>query len=314
MSSSPSLVKAVQQAMQRIAPLRLAESWDNVGLLLEAPFEKSRQRHRVMLTIDLTTPVMHETLAHEASVLIAYHPPLFAPTRSLTLANPLHASLLRLAAEGVSVYSPHTALDAVWGGVNDWLAEGVLGRTHTASGASPNASSTALAASSPPLAGDIGPLAGEKKLTVQGESEGADGRLVVLEDPVHIDEIVKRVKSCLGLTMLQVAYPTNQSTAHPSPTPTIRTVAICAGSGGDMLAGKEADVLLTGEMGHHDVLAAIAAGKHVILCGHTNTERGYLPVLAARLAAELNGAGVVSTLGPVEVVVSQRDAHPLQFV
>ena len=82
MSSSPSLVKAVQAAMQRIAPLRLAEKWDNVSasepsrssltasrsgscsvrhafsgrrLLTvrpEAPFEKSRQRHRVMLAIE----------------------------------------------------------------------------------------------------------------------------------------------------------------------------------------------------------------------------------------------------------------------
>ncbi|KAL1671893.1 GTP cyclohydrolase 1 type 2/Nif3, partial [Schizophyllum commune] len=220
---------------------------------LEAPFEKSRQRHRVMLTIDLTTPVMHECLAQEASVLIAYHPPLFKPTRALTLASPIHASLLRLAAEGVSVYSPHTALDAVWGGVNDWLAEGILGR---------------------------GALVKEKKLEVQGESEGAEGRLVVLEDPVPIDEIVKRVKRNLGLEMLQLAHPT-------TPRPTVRTVAICAGSGGELLAGELADVLLTGEMGHHDVLAAVAAGKYVILCGHTNTERGYLPLLAARLTQEL---------------------------
>ena len=84
---------------------------------------------------------MHECLAQEASVLIAYHPPLFTPTRALTLASPIHASLLRLAAEGVSVYSPHTALDAVWGGVNDWLAEGILGRGASVKGGpSPQAS------------------------------------------------------------------------------------------------------------------------------------------------------------------------------
>ena len=39
------------------------------------------------------------------------------------------------------------------------------------------------------------------------------------------------------------------------------------------------DVLLTGEMSHHEVLAANAEGKHVILSDHSNTERGYLPVL-----------------------------------
>ncbi|KAI3998199.1 hypothetical protein K525DRAFT_275476, partial [Schizophyllum commune Loenen D] len=63
----------------------------------------------------------------------------------------------------------------------------------------------------------------------------------------------------------------------------------------------------------HDVLAAVAAGKYVILCGHTNTERGYLPLLAVRLTQELN-AETQTTLGPVEVIVSERDAHPLKFV
>ena len=43
--------------------------------------------------------------------------------------------------------------------------------------------------------------------------------------------------------------------------------------------GDDVDVLLTGEMSHHEVLAANAEGKHVILSDHSNTERGYLPVL-----------------------------------
>lgn len=40
--------------------------------------------------------------------------------RKITLANPIQASLLRLAASGISVFSPHTSLDAVSGGINDW--------------------------------------------------------------------------------------------------------------------------------------------------------------------------------------------------
>ena len=28
------------------------------------------------------------------------------------------------AAEGISVYFPHSALDSVWGGTNDWLTKG----------------------------------------------------------------------------------------------------------------------------------------------------------------------------------------------
>jgi putative NIF3 family GTP cyclohydrolase 1 type 2 len=52
----------------------------------------------------------------------------------------------------------------------------------------------------------------------------------------------------------------------------IKSVAVCAGSGSSVLRGVPADVYLTGEMGHHEVLAAIASNTHVILCEHTNTE------------------------------------------
>ncbi|KAK0219586.1 hypothetical protein EDD85DRAFT_780476 [Armillaria nabsnona] len=53
--------------------------------------------------------------------------------------------------------------------------------------------------------------------------------------------------------------------ACPSVTGDVRTIAICAGSGGSMLVGRDADVYLTGEMSHHKVLASVAVGKHVIL-------------------------------------------------
>ncbi|KAJ7105604.1 hypothetical protein C8R44DRAFT_639091, partial [Mycena epipterygia] len=63
----------------------------------------------------------------------------------------------------------------------------------------------------------------------------------------------------------------------------------------------------------HDVLAAVAAGTHVILCGHTNTEREYLPTVATKLRSELKTASD-PVLGHVEVIISQVDVHPLQFV
>lgn len=103
----------------------------------------------------LTTSVLSEAVSADASVIISYHPTIFKGLQSLTLSNPLQASLLRCAAEGISVYTPHTALDSVWGGINDWLAEGVL------SGDS----------------GKVAALEGEK-FGSDGTSEGAEGRLV----------------------------------------------------------------------------------------------------------------------------------------
>ncbi|EAU92507.2 NGG1 interacting factor 3 [Coprinopsis cinerea okayama7 len=235
--------------------------------------------------LNLTTSVLSEALAKETSVIVAYHPTIFKGLQSLTLANPLQRSLLQCAAEGVSVYSPHTALDSVWGGINDWLARGMLG--------------SSLSSSSSPEEGIVEPLVG-LKLGANGESEGAEGRLVTLNQPIEIDELVRRIKSHLKLANVQVGYP---DVAEGSPSKLVQTIAICAGSGGSMLVGKPADVYFTGEMSHHEVLASVAAGKHVILCGHTNTERGYLPILAEKLR---NGLSEDQEFGEaVEVLVSR---------
>lgn len=62
----------------------------------------------------------------------------------------------------------------------------------------------------------------------------------------------------------------------PFPETLISTVAICAGSGTSVVSGIEADLYLTGEMLHHDVLEATQNGRNVILCNHSDSERGFL--------------------------------------
>ncbi|KIY73091.1 NGG1 interacting factor 3-like protein [Cylindrobasidium torrendii FP15055 ss-10] len=286
MAVSIPFVSTVCKAMERIAPLRLAETWDNVGLLLESPSQRLKGVNRVLLTIDLTTAVMDEALQLQTPVIISYHPPIFRGLKSFTLSNPLQASLLRCAAEGISVYAPHTAVDSVWGGVNDWLAEGILTGSE----------------------GDIGPAVKMKKSDGgDGESEGAEGRLVTYDDPTSLEVVVSRIKKRLGIVQLEVAY-------APNAKRDVKSVAICAGSGGSMLVGRDADVYFTGEMQHHDVLASVAAGKHVVLCGHTNTERGYLPVLATQLINDLKANAGSEHLQGLEVLVSKKDVHPLTYV
>jgi dinuclear metal center YbgI/SA1388 family protein len=276
------------KAMERIAPVRLAESWDNVGLLLESPFQKKGKK--ILLTIDLTSSVLEESLKRDASIIVSYHPTIFHGLKSLTLADPIQTSLLKCAAHGISVYSPHTALDSVWGGINDWLAEGLMGGKDK---------------------GEIRSLLREKLNPTTGGSEGGECRLVTLKEPIGIDVLEKRIKSHLNLSQIMVGYPL-QTQSRTSP---VRSIAICAGSGGSALSGQEADVYFTGEMQHHEVLAAVARGKHVILCGHTNTERGYLPVLAEKLKTEFASQDFGDQdVGDIEVVISQEDKHPLQFV
>jgi dinuclear metal center YbgI/SA1388 family protein len=111
----------LMSALERIAPLELAESWDNVGLLVDprAPGAEL-DVSRVLLTIDATPEVIEEAVAARAGCIVAYHPPLFEARRRYARKNePL---LFAAASAPFAVYSPHTALDAAKDGLNDWLA------------------------------------------------------------------------------------------------------------------------------------------------------------------------------------------------
>lgn len=287
-ANSKLIVNAITRAMGRVAPLRLAEPWDNVGLLLEAPFTKPNAR-RVLLTIDLTDSVVQEALKPSTNELttaaiVCYHPPLFRAVKSLTLSTPLQNSMLTCIANGISIYSPHTALDSVKGGVNDWLAS-LLSEDRQGKGIR-----------------DV-EILGEEK-----DGGAGIGRKVVFSDAVALDEVVRRVKAGLGLKHVQLAR--GSGTASP----VVKSVAICAGSGGSVIGETDADLYFTGEMSHHEVLAAVARGTHVLLCGHSNTERGYLPTLRTKLLEELKTDSDFADAASLEVEVSQTDADPLEIV
>ena len=113
---------------------------------------------------------------------------------------------------------------------------------------------------------------------------------------------VDRIKDHLGLTHVRVAA----SPRHAEPGAMIREVAVCPGAGGSLFADlRGPDLFLTGEMRHHDVLAKVASGASVVVCDHTNTERGFMPRFASRLKAQLgNGA---------RVLVSTVDRDPLEI-
>tara|TARA_R110000744_G_scaffold2146_2_gene8501 strand:- start:1060 stop:2211 length:1152 start_codon:yes stop_codon:yes gene_type:complete len=116
-------VRDLMDAMERIAPLKYAESWDKVGLQLGVADRAIGGP--VMLTIDLTEEVLAEALSKKIGAIIAYHPPLWEPLTQLT--DTTHTErIIRGAAEaGIAIYSPHTALDATAGGITDWLCEGI---------------------------------------------------------------------------------------------------------------------------------------------------------------------------------------------
>jgi dinuclear metal center YbgI/SA1388 family protein len=138
-------------------------------------------------------------------------------------------------------------------------------------------------------------------LAEKPHTRAGSGRELVLERAITIHEAVERVKRHLGLERVRLAA----SERHASGAPLTR-IAVCAGSGGSVFEGHQAELFLTGEMRHHDVLGRVNAGQSVILCEHTPTERGYLPVLQRRLF-EATGGGC-------ELLLAHSDREPLTLV
>lgn len=131
MATSPHVtiptVSTLTESLQRLAPLEYAESWDKVGLLVgdhNAPLARSGGGN-VLLTIDLTEDVLAEAIDKKSSAIVAYHPPIFEPLAKVTDITPRQRIIFRAVQAGIAIYSPHTALDAVPGGVTDWLCEGL---------------------------------------------------------------------------------------------------------------------------------------------------------------------------------------------
>lgn len=72
----------VVSTLKSMAPLSLAESWDNVGLLMEPDLQKPISC--VFLTNDLTEDVLEEAESVNADLIVSYHPPVFAPFKRIT--------------------------------------------------------------------------------------------------------------------------------------------------------------------------------------------------------------------------------------
>lgn len=365
-------------AFNVVAPEHLAEPWDKVGLhagSAEQGVEKA------MLCIDLTAAVIDEALSKGCELIVSYHPPIFSPLERLTSEGPWSQTrMVRCVREGIAVYSPHTALDAVPGGMTDWLCEGLgqgsirpieprgtkrdeykvvvfvpvddeaplrdamsqagagwIGNYRECSFSVAGEGGFRALEGANPTIGKVGKRASVAERRMEmivsgsrlgevvaalrqahpyeepafdlfklepepvpvGEQAGA-GRLLALDEPIEAGALVERVKQRLGVAQLKLSAPA-ASLAKGA----IRTIAVCPGAGGKLFEPVVADAYFTGEMQHHHVLDLHQQGRAVVLAGHTNTERPYLPTYRDRLFA----AGAA-----VEWHISEADRAPMSVV
>lgn len=105
-------------------PSALSESWDNDGAMLIP--DSDRQVKRVLVALDATTAAINRAIAIGADAIVTHHPLIFSGMKSISDSDAVGKRVIACINNGIAVFSYHTRLDSMQGGVNDCLMQ-VLG-------------------------------------------------------------------------------------------------------------------------------------------------------------------------------------------
>lgn len=114
-------VDSIFKYLNEIAPTRLAESYDNPGLLVG---DKNKEVKKALLCLDITSACVIEAKEMDAQLLISHHPVIFSPIKNV-LSDGATAPVYKLVKNDISAICMHTNLDRADGGVNDCLCDAV---------------------------------------------------------------------------------------------------------------------------------------------------------------------------------------------
>lgn len=271
----PTTIDDVAQYLAQLAPLSLAESWDNVGLLVG---DRAAAARRVMTCLTISPPVVAEAVERGVDLIVTHHPLPFQPIKRITADTTAGRMLLDLIAARVAIYSAHTAFDSAPRGINQQIAEMLrLENIRPLQPLAPPTSSSAGAAST----ADLG-----------------SGRLGFAPSGETLGELASRTQTTLAASTVRSVGDTARE---------IRKVAVACGSGGSFLDAarrRGCDCLITGEANFHACLEAQATGVGLILVGHFASERFAMERLAAEMPGNLPG---------VVVWASEREQDPLRL-
>jgi dinuclear metal center YbgI/SA1388 family protein len=112
--------QVAMDALEKIAPRRLAEDWDNVGLMTGSP---AQAVHKIFVCLDVTQAVVLRAVESGCDMIVSHHPLIFKPIKNLRSDLPQGKLLQSILENHLIVFSAHTNLDITDGGVNDVLAE-----------------------------------------------------------------------------------------------------------------------------------------------------------------------------------------------
>jgi len=113
-------IKSLVKKLEKKFPKNIAESWDNIGLLVG---DESREITKVQISLDATEEAIDHAIEVGANLIITHHPIIFSGIKNITSKNIMGRKLLKLIENKIAVYSMHTNLDSAKGGLNQYICE-----------------------------------------------------------------------------------------------------------------------------------------------------------------------------------------------
>lgn len=240
--------------LEELSAISYAQGWDNPGLLCG---RRDKEVTKVMLAVDATDEVIEQAVQEEVSMLITHHPLLFQGVKRVCTDDVAGRRLIRLLQHDICCYAMHTNFDVM--GMADAAAD------------------------------EIG-LQDRQVLEITYEDEIAKegiGRIGRLPDSMTLEQCAVFVKRAFHLEHVKVFGEKDSIVEY---------AAICPGSGksviGKAISGG-AQVLITGDIGHHDGLDAMAEGLMIIDAGHYGLEKIFVPYLAEYFGRKIVGPQVL---------------------
>lgn len=242
-------VKDVYNLLNEKAPFEIQMDFDNAGFLVG---RGDREVKKVLVSLDITQEVVEEAQRFGAGLIVAHHPVIFHPVRSVTDESPTGRILLQLMENGIAAICAHTNLDAVAEGVNDALAR-KLGLS------------------------EIGQLK-QDGVDWQGRPYGIGRTGTVKAMPLSgFTHFVKHILGAGGIRVVDAGKP-------------VHKVAVGGGACADMMGDALAqgcDTFVTADVKYNAFLDAAALGLNLVDAGHFPTENVVCPVLLNWLAKDL---------------------------
>ena len=236
------------ESLEELSPKRFALSFDNVGLLV-GRYDKDVKT--IYIALDATDEVIDAAIECEADMLITHHPMIFSAIKSVRADDFIGRRILKLAKYDISYYAMHTNFDVM--GMADAAADEI-------------------------------DLIERDVLQVTYEDEiGAEGigRIGRLREEMSLIELCDFVKERFMLDTVKV---------FGDPDRLCNICAISPGSGKSMIKHaieKGADVIITGDIDHHEGIDSVAQGLCVIDAGHFGIEKIFVPYMEEFIRREM---------------------------